>query len=57
MSLIYRRRKRLGERSWLNLSRFGASVSTKPHDRVTVNSRGTISIRLLPGLSWKGRLW
>jgi len=51
MGLIYRRRKRLGRGSWLNVSKRGASVSERGGP-VTVNSRGGIRIRLGKGLSW-----
>jgi hypothetical protein len=47
----YQRRVRVGRRSWLNLSRRGLSLS-KRVGRLTVNSRGGGSIRLLPGLSF-----
>ena len=40
----------------MNLSKSGLSLS-KRLGRVTLNSRGRISIRLLKGLSWRGRLW
>ena len=54
MGLVYRRRVRLTPRSWLNLSRHGASVSARA-GRVTVNSRGSVFVRLLRGLSWRSR--
>lgn len=56
MGLVYRRRKRLGRASWLNLSRSGASVS-KRVGRVTFNSRGGGSVRLGKGLSFRWRKW
>ena len=52
MGLIYRRRKRLGRSSWLNVSKRGASVSEKAGP-VTVNSRGQVRVRLGRGLSWR----
>ena len=52
MGLIYRRRKRLGRNSWLNLSKRGASMSEQVGP-VTVNSRGGIRIRLGKGFSWR----
>ena len=52
MGLIYRRRKRLGRSSWLNVSKRGASVSEKVGP-VTVNSRGRVRVRLGKGLSWR----
>lgn len=52
MGFQYRRRVRIGRSSWLNLSRSGASVS-KREGRVTVNSRGGGSVRILRGLSFR----
>ncbi len=48
----YRKRVRLGSGSWLNLSGRGASVSRRA-GRMTFNSRGGGSIRILPGLSFR----
>lgn len=55
MGLIFRRRKSLGKGTILNVSNRGASVS-KRAGRVTVNSRGRVSVRILPGLSWRFKL-
>lgn len=52
MGFRYRRRLRLGRGQWLNVSKRGASVS-KRAGRVTVNSRGGGSVRILPGLSFR----
>jgi hypothetical protein len=52
MGFRYQRRVRVGRGSWLNLSKRGVSVS-KRVGRVTFNSRGGGSIRLLPGLSFR----
>lgn len=52
MGFIYRRRKRVGGSSWLNLSRSGASLSERA-GRVTFNSRGAGRIRLAKGLSFR----
>ena len=52
MGFRYRRRVRLGRSSWLNVSGSGVSAS-KRKGRVTVNSRGGGSIRVLPGLSFR----
>lgn len=57
MDLVYRKRKRLSRRSWLNVSENGASLSAKPHDRITLNSRGRMTLRLLPGLTLRVKLW
>lgn len=51
MSLTYRRRKRAGRGTWLNLSKTGPSVS-KRVGPVTVSSRGRASLRLGHGLRW-----
>jgi hypothetical protein len=56
MGFVYRRSVRLGRRRRLNLSGSGASVSQRL-GRVTLSSRGRGSIRLLPGLSFRFRLW
>ncbi len=56
MGIQYRRRVKLGRNETLNVSTHGASVS-KRAGRLTVNSRGGGSFRLLKGLSfrWGGR--
>ena len=54
MGFTYRRRKKLGKNSWLNLSRSGASASTRVGP-VTLNSRGGVSVRLPGGFSFRGR--
>lgn len=50
MGLVFRKRIRLGKGTGLNLSKSGASVS-KRKGRVTVNSRGRMSVRLPRGFS------
>ena len=55
MGFTFRRRVSLGRRTKLNLSKSGASVSERA-GRVTVNSRGRVSVRILPGLSWRFKL-
>lgn len=50
MGLVYRKRIALGRRTKVNLSTHGASVSERV-GRVTFNSRGRVSVRILPGLS------
>ena len=52
MGLNYRRRKRIGANSWLNISKRGASVSRRV-GRATFNSRGGGSFRLAKGLSFR----
>lgn len=50
MPLYYRKRVNFGSGTHLNVSKTGASVS-KRVGRVTFNSRGRVSVRILPGLS------
>ncbi|WP_157118535.1 DUF4236 domain-containing protein [Corynebacterium sphenisci] len=54
MGLQFRKRKRLDKDSWVNYSGSGASVSRR-FGPVTVNSRGGFSVRLGPGLNFRGR--
>lgn len=53
MGLIFRRRVQLDENTHANISTNGVSVSRKIGPRVTVNSRGRITIRLGRGISWR----
>jgi Protein of unknown function (DUF4236) len=52
MGFIFRKRVRTGKTSHLNLSKTGVSASERV-GRVTVNSRGRASVRILPGLSFR----
>ena len=52
MGIYYRKRVRVGERTNVNVSGRGVSVSERV-GRVTLNSRGRISVRILPGLSMR----
>jgi Protein of unknown function (DUF4236) len=52
MGFTFRRSLRLGRGGRLNLSKSGASVSQR-FGRLTLNSRGGGSIRILPGLSFR----
>lgn len=54
MPLNYRKRTSLGPGAHLNISKTGASVSQRV-GRVTFNSRGRVSVRILPGLTWRIR--
>lgn len=54
MSFSFRKRRRVGKNSWLNISKTGVSVSTKMGN-LTVNSRGGISLKLPGGMSLRGR--
>jgi hypothetical protein len=55
VGFTYRRRRRLGRSTFLNMSRSGVSVS-KRIGRMTVSSRGRGSIRLGRGFSWRFKL-
>lgn len=52
MGLIYRKRVKLGRNTAVNLSKSGASASERIGP-VTVNSRGRVTLRLLPGLTFR----
>jgi 5-hydroxyisourate hydrolase-like protein (transthyretin family) len=52
MGLIYRKRVKAGKNTTVNLSKSGASVSEHVGP-VTVNSRGRVTVRLLPGLTFR----
>lgn len=52
MGLIYRRRVRTSRTTRLNISGHGVSESARA-GRVTVNTRGRVTIRLAPGLSFR----
>jgi hypothetical protein len=58
MAFIYRKRIRMGKRGSINLSKSGISASERLGP-LTVNSRGRISLRLLPGLTFRfgGKKW
>lgn len=49
---MYRKRIRAGRNTWLNVSKTGVSVSRRI-GRVTVNSRGRVTIRIAKGLSYR----
>ena len=55
MGISFRRRISLSPRTWLNLSTRGVSVSHR-RGRVTVNSRGSVWVRLLRGLTYRGKI-
>ncbi|WP_432513353.1 DUF4236 domain-containing protein [Kineococcus sp. SYSU DK001] len=56
MPFSFRWSKALGKGVRLNAGRSGLSVS-KRFGRATVSSTGRVSVRLLKGLSWRGKLW
>jgi len=53
MGFSYRKRARVGRNTWLNVSKSGVS-GTLRKGPVSVNSRGRFSVRLAPGLSYRG---
>lgn len=55
MGFVWNKRKRVGKRTTVNLSKSGASVSRKAGP-ITVGSRGRGSVRLGKGLSWRFKL-
>jgi hypothetical protein len=55
MGLTYRRRRRIGRNTFLNVSTRGASISRRV-GRVSVSSKGRGSIRLGRGFSWRFKL-
>lgn len=52
MGFYYRQRVRLGKTVRLNLSKRGASLSSRIGP-LTVNSRGRVTMRLAKGLTWR----
>lgn len=53
MGFIFRKRFTVRRGTSVNVSKRGASVSQKMGRRVTINSRGGGSVRILPGLSFR----
>ncbi len=54
MGFVFRRSFGLGRGTRLNVSKRGLSVS-KRLGRLSVNSRGGYSVRLMKGLSYRGK--
>lgn len=52
MGFVFRKRKNLGHGLNANLSKSGASLSQRV-GRVTMSSRGRVSVRIMPGLSFR----
>jgi hypothetical protein len=52
VGFTYRRRKKVGRNSWVNVSKRGASLSNRS-GCLTLNSRGGGSIRVARGLSYR----
>jgi hypothetical protein len=52
MSFNIRYRVPLGKRFWLNISKSGVSLSARA-GRVTVNSRGSIWVRIAKGIFYR----
>ncbi|MFM7044434.1 MAG: DUF4236 domain-containing protein [Ilumatobacteraceae bacterium] len=53
MGFSYRKRLRTGRNSWINLSKSGPSVTFR-RGPFSINSRGRVTTRLAPGLSYRG---
>ena len=53
MGIIFRKRIKIGEGTNLNLSKRGVSISSKVGKRITINSRGGISINLGNGFTYR----
>lgn len=54
MGINYRKRKKVGKNSWINVTGTGASASTRVGP-VTFNSRGGMWVKLPGGLTFRGR--
>ncbi|WP_083893966.1 DUF4236 domain-containing protein [Corynebacterium capitovis] len=54
MGFLFRSRKKVGKNSWINVSKSGASMSTKLGP-VTVNSRGGVWMNLPGGFTYRGK--
>jgi len=54
MGFSFRKSLRAGKGTRVNLSKGGASVS-KRAGRVTVSSRGRVSVRIFPGFTWRSK--
>jgi hypothetical protein len=55
MGIQIRKRVPIRRSTWLTLSKSGVSASHRA-GRVTVNSRGGLFVRLLPGVFWRSKL-
>jgi hypothetical protein len=51
-----RRRVKTSDQSWVNVTKSGVGASRKA-GRVTVNSKGRVSVKLGKGLSYRGKLF
>jgi hypothetical protein len=56
MGMQFKKRKKIGKNTHLNISKSGASVSHKAGP-VSMSSRGHVSIRLGKGISFRKKLW
>ncbi|UKA57508.1 DUF4236 domain-containing protein [Arthrobacter sp. FW306-2-2C-D06B] len=52
MGFVFRKRIKAGKNTSINLSKSGASVSERVGP-VSINSRGRVTVRTLPGLSFR----
>ncbi|UIJ35083.1 DUF4236 domain-containing protein [Allobranchiibius sp. GilTou73] len=55
MAFSFQKRRRVGPKTWLNVSKSGLSASHRA-GRVTVNSRGRINVNLGRGLRWRSKI-
>lgn len=55
-SIQYRKRVKLSDGTWVNVSKSGVSVSARKKP-VTVNSRGVVTFRLAKGLRFRSKLF
>ncbi|TWE13254.1 uncharacterized protein DUF4236 [Rudaeicoccus suwonensis] len=55
MGFFFQRRRRVARNTHLNESKSGVSVS-RSAGRVTVNSRGRVTVNLGRGIKWRGKL-
>ena len=52
MGINYRKRIKIGDDTFLNISKTGTSVSMK-RGKATINSRGTITLNLGGGMTYR----
>ncbi len=52
----FRRSRAVSKRTRVTMTERGPSVSHK-RGRVSITSKGNVTVRILPGLSWRVKLW
>lgn len=52
MGIVIRKRKKIGQHSYLNISGSGVSISLK-QGPITINSKGGITLRLGNGIAYR----